>query len=61
MKLKPISRERNKKTIMIYYSLAIIFISIGLYQKNSIWYAVAVAFLLLALFRKYWLMKRLKI
>jgi len=60
MKLKPITKQQNKKRIMIYYSLALIFASIGLYrQDNPIWYVTAAAFLGLALFRKYWLMKRL--
>ncbi len=55
-----ITKARNKKTIIVYYALALIFVLIGLYLKNPQWYVVAVAFLLGALFRKYWLMKRLK-
>jgi len=57
---KPITKERNKKTIMVYYSLAIIFISIGLFTGHATWYVVAVTLLGLGLFRKYWLMKKLK-
>jgi heme O synthase-like polyprenyltransferase len=57
---KTTTKARNKKTIIVYYVIALIFISIGLYLKNMQWYVVAVAFLLGALFRKYWLMKRLK-
>ena len=59
MRLKPITKARNRKIIMVYYSLALIFTSIGLYFKDSRWYIIAVAFILLALFRKYWMMKRL--
>ena len=57
---KTITKERNKKFIMVYYALALIFVSIGLYLKDPRWYVIAVAFLLLGMFRKYWLMKRLK-
>jgi len=57
---KPITKQQNKKRIMIYYSLALIFVSIGLFRQNAQWYVVGIAFILLAFFRKYWLMKRLK-
>jgi len=57
---KPITKTQNQKRIKIYYALAVIFVSIGLYTKNAQWNFIAVAFLGLALFRKYWLMKRLK-
>ncbi len=58
--MKPVTKSRNKKTIIVYYSLALIFVSVGLYFKDPRWYIIAVAFLLLTLFRKYWLMKKLK-
>ena len=57
---KPITKERNQKTILVYYALAIIFLSIGLYTQHYIWSVMGVAILGLALFRKYILMKRLK-
>ena len=60
MIFKPITKAQNKKRIMMYYSLTIIFASLGLVIRNTTFYVIAVAFLGLALFRKYWLMKRLK-
>ncbi|MCH8003163.1 MAG: hypothetical protein IH934_00895 [Nanoarchaeota archaeon] len=60
MKLKTITKARNRKTIMIYYAIAIIFISIGFYTKNIQWHFLAFVIFGIALFRKYWLMKRLK-
>lgn len=57
--LKPITKARNKISIMIYYAVAIIFASIGLYTNKSSWYIYAAVILGLALIRKYWLMKRL--
>ena len=60
MKLKSITKAKNRKTIMIYYSLALIFVSIGLFLKDSRWYILASAFLFIAMFRKYWLHKKLK-
>ena len=57
---KPINKERNRKTIMIYYAIDIIFISIGFYTKNIQWTFLALVIFGLALFRKYFLMKRLK-
>jgi len=57
---KPITKERNRKTILVYYALAVIFISIGLFTGRSTWNVIGAAFLGLALFRKYFLMKRLK-
>jgi len=58
--MKPITKERNRKTIMIYYAIAIIFISIGFYTKNIQWHFVAFFIFGFALFRKYILMRRLK-
>ena len=60
MKLKPISKEQNKRSIMIYYGIALIFLSIGFYTKKPIWNLYAFVILGLALFRKHWLMRRLK-
>ena len=57
---KTTSKERNKKFIIFYYVLALIFVGIGLYKDDATWYIVAVVFLLMAMMRKYWLMKRLK-
>jgi len=57
---KPITKERNRKTILVYYALAIIFISIGLFTKQFTWNVMGIAILGFALFRKYFLMKRLK-
>ena len=59
MKLKPITKAQNQKRIMMYYSLAIIFASLGLVIRNTTFYVIAVAFLGLALIRKYWLNKQL--
>ena len=44
----------NKRKIFIYLSLALIFISIGMYNKNSIWYILAVVLIILVLFRKFY-------
>ncbi len=57
---KTITKANNKKSIMVYYSLALIFVSIGLFTRKGTWYIIAIALMLLASFRKYWLMKRLK-
>jgi hypothetical protein len=57
---KQITKERNRKTIMIYYSLALIFVSIGLFTGKGTWYVMAIVFMVLASLRKYFLMKRLK-
>jgi len=57
---KTITRARNKKKIMIYYSIALIFLAIGFYTGDNKWSLFALAILGLALFRKYWLHKRLK-
>jgi len=57
--LKPITKEKNRKKMMVYYSIAIIFILIGFYTKNIQWHYFAFVILGMALFRKYWLMKRL--
>jgi|TARA_B100000315_G_C14148580_1_gene394649 4-hydroxybenzoate polyprenyltransferase len=58
--LKTLTKKRNKKIIIVYYVLALVFVSIGLYQDNPRFYIVAVVILGLALFRKYFLMKKLK-
>ena len=60
MKFKPITKERNRKFIIVYYTLALIFVSIGLFTKNATWYVMAIAFIILASIRKFLLMKRLK-
>jgi len=57
---KTLTKEKNRKTIIVYYALALISVSIGLYSNNAKWYIMAVAFILVAMFRKYWLMKKLK-
>jgi len=57
---KTITKERNRKFIMVYYSLALIFVTIGVFLKNPQWYIIAVAFLILASIRKFVLMKKLK-
>jgi len=54
------TKQHNKRMIMIYYAIALVFVSFGLYLKNETWYVVAVVFLGVAMFRKYWLHKRLK-
>ncbi|MAH32767.1 hypothetical protein CL615_00485 [archaeon] len=53
-------KARNKRKIIIYLSLALIFIIIGMYNNDLKWYILAVVLIILVLFRKYWLMKRLK-
>jgi len=60
MKLRPTTKAKNKRAIMVNYALAIIFISIGLYTERTIWYWGGIILFSLALYRKYWLMKRLK-
>jgi len=57
---KQITKERNRKSIMVYYAIALIFILIGFYTKNIQWIFLALVIFGLALFRKYFLMKRLK-
>lgn len=57
---KTTTKARNRKTIMIYYVLALILALIGLYLKNAQWYIIAAVFLILAYLRKYWLMNKLK-
>jgi len=57
---KTITKENNRKFIIFYYVLALIFVLIGLFSKNPQWYIIAVVFILLAFFRKFWLMKKLK-
>ena len=53
MKFKPITKARNRIIIIVYYALALIFVSVGLYNNNSRWYVIAVALMLLATFRKH--------
>ena len=57
---KAIKKAKNKKTIMVYYALAIISISIGMFTGRTIYNVVAFTLIGLALFRKYFLMKKLK-
>ena len=57
---KTLTKDRNKKFILAYYALALIFVTIGLFQKNPQWYIVAIVLIVLASYRKYWLMKKLK-
>jgi len=58
--LKLISKEKNRRKIIVYYSIALIFFSIGFYTKNIQWTYFGLVIMGLAMFRKYWLMKRLK-
>ena len=60
MKLRPTTKAKNKRTIIVNYAVAIIFFSIGMYTGRLIYYVGGVILVSLALFRKYWLMKRLK-
>lgn len=60
MKLKTITKEKNKKTIIIYYLIALVLVIIGLYGNKPRFYILAVALFLLGLFRKFWLEKKLK-
>lgn len=57
---KTITKKTNKKFIFVYYGLALIFVSIGLFTGDASWYVMAMFFLILASMRKYILMKRLK-
>ena len=57
---KTITKEKNKKFIIVYYTLALISVAIGLFTKNATWYVMAIAFIILASIRKFLLMKRLK-
>jgi len=57
---KPITKEQNRKTIIVYYLIALVFVIIGLYGDQPGFYIVSIALLLLGLFRKFWLEKRLK-
>ena len=57
---KTLTKERNRKIIIIYYLIALVFAVIGLYGNKPRFYIIAVAFILLALFRKFWLEKKLK-
>ena len=57
---KTITKERNRKTIIIYYISALVFVIVGLYGNQPRFYIISIALLLLGLFRKYWLEKRLK-
>jgi len=57
---KTLTKAKNRKFIIVYYALALIFVTIGVFLRDARWYIIAVVFLGLALIRKYWLMKRLK-
>ena len=57
---KTLTKEKNRRFILVYYVLALIFVSIGLFSKNPQWYIVAITLFILASVRKYLLMKRLK-
>jgi len=57
---KTITKTKNRKFIIVYYVLALIFVIIGVFLKNPQWYIIAVVFLILASIRKFWLMKMLK-
>ena len=57
---KTLNKARNRKFIIVYYALALVFVAIGLIFINPTFYVMAVAFIILASIRKYWLMKRLK-
>ena len=60
MKLRPTTKAKNKRIILINYAIAVIFFSVGMYTGRSIWYVGSIVLVSLSLFRKYWLMKRLK-
>ena len=55
-----ITKAKNRKFIMIYYAIALIFVFIGLFTGNATWYVMAAAFMILASIRKFFLMKKLK-
>ena len=57
---KPITKQQNRKRILIYYFMALFFAIAGLWKDAPFLYVVSAALLILALFRKYWLMKRLR-
>jgi len=57
---KTLTKERNRKIIIIYYLIALVFVIIGLYGNKPRFYIIAVALFLLGLFRKFWLEKKLK-
>lgn len=57
---KTLTKERNRKFIIIYYLIALVFVIVGLYGDNPRFYIIAVALILFAFFRKFWLEKRLK-
>jgi len=57
---KTITKANNQKKIIIYYSIALIFLAIGFFTDNNQWTYFALVIIGLALFRKYWLDKRLK-
>jgi len=58
--MKQLTKSMNKRKIIVYYSLALIFVIVGLYLKDTKWYIIAVVFLGLAMFRKHWLHKKLE-
>jgi len=57
---KTLTKERNRKIIITYYLIALVFVVVGLYGNKPRFYIIAVAFIGLALFRKFWLEKKLK-
>jgi len=57
---KTITKENNRKFIIVYFVIALIFVLIGLFTNNAQWYIMAVAFLILSSIRKFFLMKKLK-
>jgi len=57
--MKPLTRKINRRMIIIYYALALIFVAIGVYKSKPSYYLVAVLLFCLALLRKYWLDKKL--
>lgn len=58
--MRTLTKKTNRKIIMVYYVLALVFAAIGIYNNDSRYYVIAVVILALALFRKYWLMRKLK-
>jgi hypothetical protein len=55
-----VTKAKNRKFIRVYYSIALVFVLIGLFTKNAQWYGMAAAFLILASIRKYFLMNKLE-
>ena len=53
MKLRPTTKAKNKRTIIVNYAVAIIFFSIGMYTGRLIYYVGSVILVSLALFRNH--------